>query len=369
MAKDYYQTLGLSKNANKEDIKKAYKELAKKYHPDVSKEANAEEKFKEVSEAYAILSDDTKRQQYEQFGSEGFQQRYSQEDIFRNFNFDEVFGDMFNDSPFEMFFGGRSSKRKNRGNDLRYDMEIKFEEAAFGITKEIKVKKPESCEECQGTGSKDEKLGSCKKCQGTGQVRMSRRTPFGTFTQVGTCDECNGEGRRILNECKKCNGEGRILKEKTIKINIPAGVDHGSQLKIKGEGEKGIRGSTSGDLYVVLHVKESEIFERQGNDLVLEIPLTFSQAALGDEIKIPTLEKEVKLKIPTGTQTNTKFRLKGEGIPYLDGYGRGELYVIVKIITPTSISKEQKKLLEQLQKTEDKKSFIEKIKDLAKGSK
>jgi len=201
MAKDYYQTLGLSKGANKEEIKKVYKELAKKYHPDVSKEPNAEEKFKEVSEAYAILSDDTKRQQYDQFGNEGFHQKYSQEDIFRNFNFEDVFGDIFGNegnSPFEAFFGGGSRKKRNRGNDLRYDLSIKFEEAAFGFTKEIRVKKLEICEECQGTGSKDKKTNACEECEGTGQIRVSRRTPFGTFTQVGTCGECNGQGTSVI---------------------------------------------------------------------------------------------------------------------------------------------------------------------------
>ncbi len=366
MAKDYYHSLGLNKNASKEEIKKVYKELAKKYHPDVSKEQNAEEKFKEVSEAYAILSDDTKRQQYDQFGSEGFHQKYSQEDIFRNFNFEDVFGDVFGDSPFEMFFGGGGRRRKNRGSDLRYDMKIEFEEAVFGCTKEIKVKKPEPCEECKGTGSKDGKLNACRECEGAGQVRASKRTPFGTFTQVTTCPECHGEGKIITNHCNNCKGQGRLIKEKTIKINIPPGVDQDSQLKVRGEGESGIRGTTAGDLYIVINVEESEIFERQGNDIILEIPLSFSQAALGDEIKIPTLEKEIKLKIPEGTQTGMKFRLKGEGIPYLDGYGKGDLYIIVSIITPKSLSKEQKKLLEQLKKTEDKKSLLDRIKEFAK---
>lgn len=370
MTKDYYQTLGVSKGANKEDIKKAYKELAKKYHPDVSKEPDAEAKFKEVSEAYAILSDDSKRQQYEQFGSEGFQQRYSQEDIFRNFNFEDVFGDIFGEreNPFESFFGGGSRRRKSRGNDLRLDIKIKFEEAAFGCKKETRIKKPEKCEECQGTGSKDKKLEICQQCRGTGQVRISRRTPFGTFTQVGGCDECGGQGKTIASPCPTCRGEGRVIKEKTIKINIPKGVDNGNQLKVKGEGEQGARGSSAGDLYVVIHVEESEIFTREGNDVILELPLTFSQAALGDEIKIPTLEKELKLKIPSGTQNATRFRVKGEGIPYLDGYGKGDLYVVVNIVTPKSVSKEQKKLFEQLKKTEEKKSLLDRIKEFAKGN-
>jgi len=368
MAEDYYEVLGLKKDASKEEIKKAYKTLAKKYHPDVNKESDSAEKFKKISEAYAVLSDDTKRPQYDQFGKEGFQNKYSQEDIFRNFDFNDIFGDIFSGdgSPFEMFFGG-GRKRQKRGRDLRYDIEIEFEEAIFGCTKEIEIKKLDICDTCDGTGSKDGKLEACKECNGTGQVRVSRRTPFGSFVQVTGCSACNGEGKTITHPCKECNGSGRAHKIKKLKINIPAGVDNESQLRVNKEGESGVRGSISGDLYIVIYVKESEIFEREENNIYLEVPISFSQAALGDEVKIPTLEKEVTLKIPSGTQPGDKFKLSGKGAPYVDGYGRGDQIVIVRVITPKSLNKEQKKLFEELKKNEDKKSLLDKIKEFAKG--
>ncbi|HLC86326.1 MAG TPA: molecular chaperone DnaJ [Candidatus Nanoarchaeia archaeon] len=367
MAEDYYETLGVSKNSSKEEIKKAYKNLAKKYHPDVSKDHGDGEKFKKISEAYAVLGDDTKKAQYDQYGEAGFHQRYSQEDIFRGFDINDIFGDFFGgDNPFEMFFSGGSRRRTKRGRDLRYELSISFEEASLGTTKEIEVERLLSCEECHGTGSDDGKLNMCENCNGAGQVRTSRRTPFGSFTQVTTCEECNGEGKTITHPCKKCSGSGRIKKIKTIKINIPAGVDNGSQLKISREGEAGLRGSNLGDLYVVIHVKPSEIFHRREYDLILEVPITISQAALGDEIKVPTLDKEVSIKIPEGTQPGTQFRLKGKGVPYVDGYGRGDLYVIANVAIPKKVNKEQKKIFEELKKSEEKKSLIERIKEFAK---
>ncbi len=364
MAEDYYKVLGVNKSSSKEEIKKAYKDLAKKYHPDINKDGA--EKFKKISEAYAVLSDDTKKTQYDQYGSEGFQNKYSQEDIFRGFDINDIFGDVFDGSPFEMFFGG-GKKRVKRGRDLRYDLEISFEDAAFGCKKEIEVKKLDSCEECNGSGSKDGKLDICQECNGQGQVRMSRRTPFGNLTQVTTCPVCHGEGKSIKNPCKNCEGSGRAVQQRKIKLNIPAGVDNESQLRVSREGEAGVRGSTTGDLYIIIHVKESEIFERDGYDIYLEMPLTFSQAALGDEVKVPTLEKEVTLKIPSGTESGTKFKLSGKGIPYLDGYGKGDQIIIARVITPKHLTKDQKKLFEDLKKTEEKKSLLDKIKDFAKG--
>ncbi|MBS3152557.1 molecular chaperone DnaJ [Candidatus Woesearchaeota archaeon] len=370
MAEDYYEVLGVSKNSSKEEIKKAYRELAKKYHPDISKEKDAAEKFKKVSEAYAVLSDDTKKSQYDQFGSTGFQQRYSQEDIFRGFDINDIFGDVFgDDSPFNMFFGGGSRKRQNRGRDLAYELEIGFEDAVFGCTKEIEIETLDSCDSCNGTGSKDEKFDTCGQCKGTGQIRVSRRTPFGTFSQISTCNECSGEGKKILHKCKECNGTGRMVKNKTVKVKVPSGVDNGSKLRISRSGEAAVRGGIAGDLYIILKVKDSDIFERDENDLYLHVPISFSQAALSDEVKIPTLEKEVSIKIPSGAQSGTKFRLKGQGIPYLDGYGRGDLFVIIDVVTPKNLSKEQKKLFEELKKTEEKKSLLEKIKEFAKGFK
>src|SRR3989338_8819208 len=263
MAEDYYEVLGVSKNSSKEEIKKAYRELAKKYHPDISKEKDAAEKFKKVSEAYAVLSDDTKKSQYDQYGSADFQQRYSQEDIFRGFDINDIFGDVFgDDNPFNMFFGGGSGRRQRKGRDLAYELEIDFKEAVFGCNKEIEIEILDSCDHCNGSGSKDEKFDSCKQCNGTGQVRISRRTPFGMFSQVSMCDECNGEGKLIHTKCKQCNGTGRISKNKKIKIKVPAGVDNDSKLRISRAGEAGMRGSTAGDLYVILKVKESDMFDR-----------------------------------------------------------------------------------------------------------
>lgn len=362
MSEDYYEILGIDKKASKEDIKKAYKILAKKYHPDVSKEKDAAEKFKKVSEAYAVLSDDTKRQSYDQFGKEGFSQRYSQEDIFKNFDF----GDMFGDSIFDMFFGG-GKRRGDRGRDLAVEIDLDFKEAVFGVSKEIEVERYVSCDSCDGSGAKNGKMKSCTGCDGRGQVRMERRTPFGIFAQVTACPKCKGKGKEILDKCSECDGEGRVKKSEIVKVNIPAGVEDGMKLRVTGKGEVGKRGNSSGDLFVVLNVNESEIFIREENDILLKLPLSFSQVALGDEVNVPTLEEEVTLKIPSGTQTGTKLRLKGKGIPYLDGYGRGDMFVEINVVTPKKVSKEQKELFTKLKKTEEKKGLFDKIKEFAKG--
>ena len=370
MAEDYYKILGIEKNSSKEDIKKAYKNLAKKFHPDLNKDSGAEEQFKKISEAYAVLSDDQKKSQYDQFGSEGFHQRYRQEDIFSGFDINDIFGDIFGgDNPFESFFGGGRRRRQKRGNDLAYELEITFNEAAFGTTKEIHFEKLTECIKCNGTGSEDGELEECEECNGSGQVRISRRTPFGTLQQVATCSECNGEGKIISKKCKECNGNGRTLQKKQLKIKVPPGVDTGNRLRMNHEGEAGVRGNATGDLYILIRVQESDIFEREGNDIYLNVPITFSQAALGEEVKVPTLEKDISIKIHPGTQSGTRFRLKGEGVHYLDGYGRGDLFVIIDVLTPKHLSKEQRKIFEDLKKTEEKKSLIEKIKEFAKGLK
>ena len=367
MAKDYYNILGVSKNASKEEIKKSYKKLAVQYHPDKNPgNKESEEKFKEVSEAYAVLSDDSKKQQYDQFGDTGFHQRYSQEDIFRNVDINDLFGDIFEGGIFD-FFGGRGRKREKRGNDLAYELNISFEEAAFGVTREIHFQKLGECEKCNGSGSDDGKLDVCSECDGVGQIKVSRRTPFGTFQQVGTCGLCHGEGKKIIHKCKGCDGSGRKYHDKKLNVKIPAGVDTGNRLRISREGEAGLRNSTPGDLYVMIKVEESDIFERDGLDIYLHVPISFSQAAMGDEVKIPTLKDEVNLKIPSGTQSGTKFRLKGKGFPNIEGYGSGDEYIIADILTPKTLSKEQKKIFTDLKKTEEKKSLLEKIKDFAKG--
>jgi len=362
MAKDYYDVLGVSKNSSKEEIKKSYKNLAKKYHPDLNKTKDAEGKFKEISEAYAVLSDDNKRKQYDQFGHSTFNQRYSEEDIFRGAHFEDIFGDMFGDNVFEMFFGG-GGRRSRKGKDLRYDLTLDFEEAIFGCEKDIELIKKAKCEECDGEGGE---LDVCSECNGRGQVKKSRNTMFGSFVQITTCSKCHGEGRSVKKKCKVCDGEGAVRKEKRLKIKIPAGVDGGSQLRVPKEGEPGARGSY-GDLYVLIHVNPSEIFKRDGNDIYVNLPVSFSQAALGDVMNIPSLKGDVKLKIPAGVQSGIKFRLNGKGVPYLDGYGHGDQYIIINIVTPTNINKEQKKIFEKLKDFEGKKSIIDKIKDYGRG--
>ncbi len=364
MSADYYEVLGVSKDSTKEEIKKAYKKLAMKYHPDRNKENGAEDKFKKISEAYAVLSDEKKKANYDRFGPEGFNQQYSTEDIFRGFDFGDIFGG--GDSIFDMFFGG-GRRRSNRGNDLRFDLELEFEDAFRGITKEIEIEKLVSCEECKGTGSENGEYIACSECNGTGQVRHVKRTPFGTFATTGVCKQCQGEGKEVKKRCKECNATGRVSKSKTIKVKIPAGVKTGSQLRVSSEGEAGLRGSRSGDLYVVMFVKPSKIFRREGNDIYLDVPISFSQAAMGDQIKVPTVEKEVTLKIPSGTQSGTKFRLKGKGFSYLDGYGKGDQYVQIIVETPKKLNKEQKKLFSKLKELEKEKPILEKIKEFVTG--
>lgn len=365
MAKDYYEILGVNKNASKEEIKRAYKKLAMKYHPDVSKEPNAAEKFKEISEAYAVLSDDEKRQQYDTFGSDAFRQAYSKEDIFRGFDFDDIFSDMFGGgSIFDMFFGGgRRQRRIRKGSNIRYDLELDFEEAAFGTKKDIEVPRHEKCHECDGTGAKDKEMITCPDCNGSGVYRKTQRTPFGMFSQTTTCRVCEGTGEIMKEACPECHGKGLFKKKRKIKVKVPAGVDTGHTLRISGEGESIGRGQ-SGDLFVVIHVKPHKIFKRDDDDIYLELPITFSQAALGDEIEVPTLKGKAKLKIPAGTQSGTVFRLKDQGIENIEGDGKGDEYIKIDVQTPTKLSKKEKEIFEELSKSDRKnlkKGFFDKI--------
>ncbi|MFH1592280.1 MAG: molecular chaperone DnaJ [Candidatus Woesearchaeota archaeon] len=347
---DYYEILGIPGNASKEEIKKAYKNLAKKYHPDITKDKSTEAKFKEVSEAYAVLSDDQKRAQYDQFGHEGFDQRFSQEDIFRNFNFDVFrdfgFGDF--DNIFDVFFGGRRTRR--RGADLRYDLEVAFEESAFGTKKQIQIPRNEICSTCEGSGAHNNNFENCNTCNGSGKVRQAIRTPFGAITQVATCNKCHGEGKLIKERCKTCKGRRIIEKTRTISVKIPAGVNNGNQIRLAGEGEA-IENGTTGDLYVVLHVLPHKLFQREGDDIYLDIPIKFTTAILGAKIEVPTLEGKAKLKIPAGTQSHTIFKLKGLGIKRLQGYGQGDQYVRTIVNIPKTLNKTQKKLLSDLDKS------------------
>ena len=353
--RDYYEILGISKDASASDIKKAYRKLAMKYHPDKNKEPDAEEKFKEISEAYAVLSDEEKRAQYDRFGHAGIDNQYSEEDIFRTADFggfedilEHIFGGGFGDfGGFGGFGGSRSSRRgPQRGSDLRYDMDITLKQAAFGDKVNIDVPRAQNCDTCGGTGAKPgTEPVNCSNCGGSGQVTHARRTPLGNFMTATTCDKCHGRGQVIKSPCEVCRGTGKIRKTKTIAVNIPKGAETGLRLKVAGEGEAGSPGAPPGDLYVVIHVKKHEHFERVGDDIVCEIPISFAQAALGDSIQVPTLYGDVKMNIKPGTQTHSVLRLKGKGMPHLHGHGQGDQLVKVIVRTPTKLTDEQKKLL------------------------
>ncbi len=363
--RDYYEILGISKTSSKEEIKKAYKKLALQYHPDKGGDA---EKFKELSEAYAVLTDDVKRQQYDQFGHVGFDQRYSQEDIFRNVNFDDIFSEIFGGRSggiFDMFFGG-GGHRERRGNDLRYDLEISFEEAAFGSEEKIRIPRLIECDECEGTGAEHKETTTCSKCNGTGEIRKTTRTPFGMFSQVSTCRECEGTGEVAKSRCKTCRGSGLREDNMDVNIKIPSGVENGNRLRIRGKGEA-IKNGAPGDLYIFLTVKPHDIFEREGNDIHLNIPISFSQAALGDEVNVPTLDGRTKIKIPSGTQGGTVFRLIEKGIK--NTYEKGDLYIHIIVKTPTKLNSNQKFFFKELakenkEKLKIEKGFFEKIKDI-----
>jgi molecular chaperone DnaJ len=362
MKRDYYEVLGVSRNASKEEIKQAYRRLAMQYHPDRNKSPDAEEKFKEISEAYGVLSDDDKRRQYDMFGHAGIDGRYTQEDIFRGIDFEDIFGDLGFDfmnlgSIFESFFSGGKRYRRGprRGSDLRFDMEITLEEAARGVEKKIKYPRLETCGSCSGTGARPGTSPvTCPACNGSGQVGFTKRTPFGQFTSVTTCSRCRGEGKVIETPCQSCGGSGKVKATKQLIVKVPPGVDSGSRLRLAGEGEAGEQGAPPGDLYVVIHVKPHEVFVREGDDLFLELPITFSQAALGDRVTIPTLNGSARLSIPPGTQSGTVFRLRGKGMPRLRSYGRGDLHVKVQVKTPTKLSREQRRLFQELAKYEER---------------
>lgn len=369
MLRDYYEILGINKDATEAEIKKAYRTLAKKYHPDLNPDnKEAEQKFKEATAAYEILSNSEKRSRYDRFGHAGVDPQA------QDFG---GFGDIFEDI-FDIFgggFGGGYSQRNRRngpvrGADLRYDLNIEFKEAVFGTEKEIQIQRTEECSTCHGTGAKEgTNKETCSKCKGTGEVRYAQQTAFGQFVRVGTCDECNGTGEIIKEKCSTCNGEGREIKTKRIKVKIPAGVDNGSIISIRGEGESGQRGGPAGDLFIYISVKKSSIFRRQGNNLYLDIPLTFTEAALGAEIEVPTLEEVEIFNIPAGTQTGTEFRLKNKGVPNVRGVGRGDLFFKVNIKVPTDLTEKQKQILVDFAKEsgedyrEHKKGFFEKVKD------
>ncbi|MBD3310720.1 molecular chaperone DnaJ [Candidatus Woesearchaeota archaeon] len=358
--KDYYEILGVSKDASKEEIRKAYKKLAKKYHPDLNKGEGAAEKFKEISEAAAVLGDDQKREQYDRFGktadqfSGGFQgQDFS--DFMSSFS-GGGFGFGFEDLFEGLFAGRRSRGRSRRGSDLRYDLEIELEDAAKGMKKTIVIPRLDKCDRCGGSGAESEAdIETCDQCKGTGVQTKAMRTPFGMMQARTTCSKCKGQGRFVTKECPVCDGEGRVRKERKIEIEIPEGAEDGIRLRISGEGEAGEKGGPPGDLYVVIHIKPHKVFEREGAELFVDVPLSFATAALGGEIEVPTLEGKAKLKIPSGTQTGTVFRMRDKGLPNMRGFGKGSENVKVVVQVPKKLNKEQKRLLEELEKSLGKK--------------
>lgn len=372
--RDYYEVLEIGKEATDTDIKKAYRKLAKQYHPDVNPgDKNAEAKFKEINEAYEVLSDQQKKARYDQYGHAGVDPNSfgGAGAGFGDFDFGGI-GDIF-----ESFFGGggfgRSSRSRSgpqKGADLKYSIQLTFEEAAFGVEKEITISRHENCSNCSGTGAKPgTSPQTCKHCNGTGQVQYKQSTPFGQFVNVKTCDVCRGDGKIITDPCPSCNGKGKVKNTVKRNIDIPAGIDDGQTISMRGEGEPGSKGGPAGDVYITVAVKPHAIFKRQGNDVVCEMPITFVQAALGAELEVPTLDGKVKYSIPEGTQTGSIFRLKSKGIPYLRGNGRGDQYVKVEIDVPKKLNDKQKQLLRDFAEIsgddvyEQRKGFFDKMKD------
>lgn len=345
---DYYEILGVSKDASKDEIKKAFRGLARKYHPDVNKDPGASEKFKEVSKAYEVLSDPQKRAQYDQFGEEDPNQGFSGGQGFGGGGADFGFGDIFD----QIFNGGARRRDPNaprQGADLQYEMSITFEEAAFGKTTEIRIPKEETCGTCHGSGAKPgTKPQSCSHCHGTGQLNTEQNTPFGRVVNRRVCPYCHGTGKIVKNPCATCGGKGKVRVNKKIEVKIPAGIDDGQQIRLSGHGEAGVNGGPAGDLYIVFTVKPHKLFRRDGDNVYLEVPLNFAQVALGDEIEVPTLYGNVELRIPAGTQTGTRFRLKGKGIKNVRGYGQGDEHVTVKVVTPKHLTDEQKEIFRKL---------------------
>jgi molecular chaperone DnaJ len=356
--RDYYEVLGVQKSATKDEIKDVYRKLALQFHPDRNKSPEAEEKFKEISEAYAVLSDDQKRQTYDQLGHQGFDQRYTSEDIFRGADFDSIFRGMGGgvEDIFRIFFGGggmggmggQDFERVTRGQDLAYEIQITLEEAAKGVQKEIELPRTEKCDVCGGSGaSPGTSVRTCPQCNGAGRIRSTRKSGFATFVQVIPCPTCKGKGTIIDSPCKRCRGSGLIRQRRKITVNIPVGIDEGYQLRLRGEGESVANDGETGDLYVIVHVVPHRFFGRDGDDLHYALMISFPQAALGAEVTVPTIDGTTTLKIPSGTQIGQVFRIRNKGMPRFRGYGRGDLLVQVGITVPEKLTNQQRTLLEQ----------------------
>ena len=355
--RDYYEVLGVSRTADEQEIKSAYRKLAVKFHPDKNPgDAAAEEKFKEAAEAYSVLSDQDQRRRYDRFGHAGVSSSAGAGGWGAP-GFGDVFGARSG--------SGRRANAAQRGADLRYDLEISLEDAAAGMTAQLRIPRLETCDKCKGSGAAEgTQPETCQTCSGAGQVRYQQ----GFFSVARTCGTCRGTGRIVKTPCEACKGAGRVEREKAMEVKIPAGVETGSRLRVAGEGESGTQGGSAGDLYVVIHVSEHEHFERQGSNLYSSVPITFAQAALGSELSVQTLGGQQQVKIPAGTQTGTVFRLKGHGMPVLGGRGRGDLFVAVTVVTPTTLTREQRRLLEQLAEVEsadlEDKGLIDKVRNI-----
>lgn len=369
--RDYYEVLGVPRTATEDDLRRAFRRLARQYHPDVSKEPGAEARFKEINEAYEVLRDPEKRAMYDRFGHTGQQPGFE--------GFSGGFGGFAD--IFESFFGGTAGARRRgpmRGSDLRYELELTFEEAVFGCEKEIQVPRWVSCDDCQGSGSRGgAEAARCPACGGTGEQRRVQQSIFGQFVNVVVCSRCQGEGRVITDPCPTCRGQGRVRAQRKVMLKVPAGVDSNSQLRLSHEGEAGPHGGPPGDLYVVFNVKEHPLFQRDGYDIHYQLDLDFPQVALGDEVSVPTVDGMVKLKIPPGTQSGRVFRLKERGVPHLRGTGRGDELVQVRVVTPTDLSPRERELLRELAKlrkrnghtpSSDDKGLFEKFKEAVLGS-
>ena len=345
--RDYYEVLGVNRGSTQDEIKRAFRRLARQYHPDVNKDPGAESRFKEINEAYEVLSDTEKRATYDQFGHAGPQAGFG--------GFGGGFGDFGFEDIFNIFGGMRSGPARRgpeRGADLRYDLTIEFEEAVFGCEKEFVLPRHEVCPQCQGSGAEPGTQPiRCPQCNGTGEVRRQQQTILGSFVQVTTCPRCQGEREIVTSPCTRCRGQKVVRAERSISVKIPAGVDNGTRIRLKDEGEPGARGGPPGNLYVVLRVKPHAHFRRQDSSILLELDLNVAQAALGDKLMVPTLDGEEPLVIPAGTQTGEVFKLRGKGVPHLRRNGRGDQLVLVHVLTPTKLSKQQKELLTELSKT------------------
>lgn len=371
---DFYEILGVSRNAEKDEIKGAFRKKAREFHPDVNKSHDAEEKFKELGKAYETLMDDDKRALYDRYGEEGLQNAgFSSGGPFAG-----GFGDL--NDIFNSFFGGMGGfgfsqshidpNAPQRGDDLRVDIQIEFEEAVFGVQKEVKIDHLESCTVCHGSGSEPgSQPTTCQTCNGTGKVQQTTQTILGHFTQITTCPDCQGAGKKIQNPCKACKGYGRIEKEKTIELKIPAGVDNSSKMRLSQEGDAGKNGGPSGDLFIVLHVKPSDYFKREGVNIYTKLEISPAQAVLGDEITIKTLDGDKTIQIPVGLQSGNTVKIKGAGVPHIGKTSqRGDHIIVVNIKTPTHLSEEEKQLYKKLYEINTKKKYQESIMDKVKGA-